>query len=255
MYKGIMKKHKRKIQCCAIKLKDVSLQSNFKNIEEEKMSYLRRFILYILISFFVLFTLSPELSFAKLTIATGSKGGNYYPVGEKIAEILNQNIQGLSVDVKTTQGSVENLKLLEDGESELAIVQSDILHRSYFGDADINEASNIQGVGIKKVKNIKGIIALFPEYIQVVVRKEDFNIKNIRDLSERKVSLGRLNSGAYKNAVQLLKISGVDQSDIRGFTDYNPEESVCMVINGTLDAAFLTQGSILINKKEVIFLD
>ena len=214
------------------------------------MSYLTKFTFYILISFVVLFALPPNLSFAKLSIATGSKGGNYYPVGEKIAEILNQNVQGLLVDVKATQGSVENLKLLEDGESELGIVQSDILHRSFFGDADINGAINIQGVEIKKVKNLKGIIALFPEYIQVVVKKEDFMIKNIRDLAERKVSLGRLKSGAYKNAVQLLRISGLDESDIRGFTDYDPKESIGMVINGTLDAAFLTQGPIVINKKD-----
>ncbi|MEW6608124.1 MAG: TAXI family TRAP transporter solute-binding subunit [bacterium] len=210
------------------------------------MLYLKSLV-SILISSVVLSALLSKPSFANLTIATGSEGGNYYPVGKKIAEILNQNAQGLSVDVKTTHGSVENLKLLADGKCELAIVQSDILYQSYFA----KKGTLLdQGLEIQKSKDVKGIIALFPEYIQIVIRKGTSNIKNIIDLAGLRVSLGKGGSGTYKNAIQLLETAGLSINDIHGVTKYGPEESVDRVIDGELDAAFLTCGSIIVNEEK-----
>jgi TRAP-type uncharacterized transport system substrate-binding protein len=61
-----------------------------------------------------------------IVIATGSQEGAYYRFAQQYAELLKQD--GVTLDVRATKGSVENLKLLRDENSEVhvALVQSGI---------------------------------------------------------------------------------------------------------------------------------
>src|ERR1700730_9706711 len=56
-----------------------------------------------------------------LTIRTASPGGVIYVYGELIAQMLTQKL-GVSVNPMPTQGSVHNIKLVEEGSVPLGII-------------------------------------------------------------------------------------------------------------------------------------
>lgn len=62
----------------------------------------------------------------KIVIATGGQNGAYYAVAKKYAALVQK--EGLTLEVRETAGSVENLKLLADKTSgvSIAIVQSGV---------------------------------------------------------------------------------------------------------------------------------
>ncbi len=142
---------------------------------------------------------SSSLSRTEYTIATGSKSGVYYPIGEALAMILKQTFPGVTLNIMETAGSVENLQLLRDGKVDMALVQNDIAFYAVEGEAMFNG---------QKITNISGIATLFPEVVQIIVRRET-GIKTLADLSGRKIAVGSKDSGTYYNAQQLLTIAKV----------------------------------------------
>src|SRR5262249_60887081 len=79
---------------------------------------------------------SPVLAQPSIAILTGSTSGVYYPLGNAIAAIFLKTIPGARSNVQVTQGSVENLKLLEDGDGELAFSLGDSLSAAWKGNAE-----------------------------------------------------------------------------------------------------------------------
>src|ERR1035437_11197218 len=55
-----------------------------------------------------------------ISIATGGTGGVYYPLGGGMANVLSKAIPGLQATAEVTGGSVDNLKLINSGGSEVA---------------------------------------------------------------------------------------------------------------------------------------
>lgn len=107
-----------------------------------------------------------------LNIATGGTAGTYYPIGGAMAEILNNNIQGMNASAQSTGATVANINMLKEGSVDLAIVQNDI---TYYA------ANGIEMFKDKKVDNLKGIATLYPETCQIVTL-ESTGIKSIADL-------------------------------------------------------------------------
>ncbi len=84
-------------------------------------------------------------------------------------------------------------------EVELAIVQNDIASYAY------NGQRQFEG---QPVKNMRGIATLYPEVIQIVVRR-DAGIETIDDLRGKRVAVGAPGSGAEANAQQILNAFGI----------------------------------------------
>src|SRR5262245_3047797 len=62
---------------------------------------------------------------SKLSITTGGRGGVYYPLGGGMANILSKNVPGLQATAEVTGGSVDNLRLIGAGKSEVAFTMAD----------------------------------------------------------------------------------------------------------------------------------
>jgi len=87
---------------------------------------------------------APAAAQTSLTILTGSTSGVYYPLGNAISGIFGKSIPGVRASVQVTQGSVENLNLLEAGDGELAFSLGDAVSAAWKGDA---EADSRGGLG------------------------------------------------------------------------------------------------------------
>ena len=77
-----------------------------------------------------------------LNIGTGGTAGTYYPIGGAMAEILNENIEGMNASAQSTGASVANINMLKDGEVDLAIVQNDITYYAVNGSRTIRSTTS-----------------------------------------------------------------------------------------------------------------
>ena len=61
----------------------------------------------------------------RISITTGGTGGVYYPMGGGMANILSKYVPGLTATAEVTGGSVDNLKLISAGKSEVGFSMVD----------------------------------------------------------------------------------------------------------------------------------
>jgi len=168
-----------------------------------------------------------------VNILTAGTGGVYYPLGSVLSNRFAAKIPGTRPSVQATKGSVENLNILQQGRGELAFTLGNILALAWAGDAE---------AGFKgKLDKLRGIAAIYPNYIQVVATKES-GIKTLVDLKGKRLSVGAPKSGTELNARNLLAAAGIAYKDL-GKVEYLPfEESVDLMKNRQLDATLQSAG-------------
>lgn len=168
-----------------------------------------------------------------INILTGGTAGVYYPLGVALAKIYGDKIDGARTQVQATKGSVENLNLLQAGKGEFALTLGDSLKLAWAGDAD---------AGFKqKLDKLRGIAAVYPNYIQIVASKES-GIKTLADLKGKSLSVGAAKSGTELNTRAILAAAGMSYKDL-GKTEYLPfAESVELIKNRQLDATLQSAG-------------
>ena len=164
-------------------------------------------------------------------LATGGTGGTYYPFGGAIANIWNTKIENMNVTAQATGASAENLRLINKGEAEYAIVQNNVMDYAYNG-KDLFAG--------EKLENIMTIGTLYPEVVQIAVSK-DSGIKSVADFKGKRISVGDAGSGVEFNAKQILEGYGLTFDDIKK-SNLSFKESAEGIQNGTLDGCFVTAG-------------
>ncbi len=164
-------------------------------------------------------------------LATGGTSGTYYPFGGAIANIWNSKIANMNVTAQATGASAENLRLINKGEAEYAIVQNDVMDYAYNG-KDLFDG--------EKLPNIMTIGTLYPEVVQIAVSK-DSGIKSVADFKGKRISVGDAGSGVEFNAKQIMEGYGITFDDIRK-SNLSFKESAEAIQNGTLDGCFITAG-------------
>jgi TRAP transporter TAXI family solute receptor len=167
----------------------------------------------------------------RISITTGGTGGVYYPLGGGMANILSKYIPGLSATAEVTGGSVDNLKLLNAGKSEVAFTMVD--------------AAWDAKQGVDKFKDSKfeprTLMVLYPNRMHVVT-VEGTGINKLSDLKGKRVSTGSAGSGTEIMAMRILEAAGID-----GHKDIKQErlgvaESVNAIKDRKIDAFFWVGG-------------
>jgi uncharacterized protein len=138
-----------------------------------------------------------------LVLATGGTAGTYYPFGGSMARIWNTKIPDMNVTAQATGASVENVRLVNEKEAELAIVQSDTVDFAYNGKESFKTP----------LKKMSALAVLYPEVVQVVV-PSDSKVKTFADLKGLKVGVGAPGSGTEANFRQLCNIYGLKKEDV-----------------------------------------
>jgi uncharacterized protein len=176
---------------------------------------------------------SPVAAQPSIVILTGSTSGVYYPLGHAISAIFLKTIPGARSSVQVTQGSVENLKLLEDGDGELAFSLGDSLSAAWKGNADAGFRNPLS--------KLRGVAAIYRNYVQLVVSQAS-GIKSLADLKGKRVSVGPKQSGTELNARAIFTAAGLSYGDFSR-TDYLPfGQSAKLIEKGDLDATLQSAG-------------
>ncbi len=168
-----------------------------------------------------------------VNILTGGTSGVYYPLGVALSKVFSDKVPGSRPSVQATKASVENLTLLQQGKGEIGFTLGDSLALGWAGD----EEAGFKG----KLDKLRGITAIYPNYIQVVASKES-GIKTLADLKGKRLSVGAPKSGTELNARAILQGAGLTYKDL-GKVEYLPfGESVELMKNRQLDATLQSAG-------------
>src|SRR5262245_62094641 len=135
----------------------------------------------------------------RISITTGGTGGVYYPLGGGMANILSKYIPGLSATAEVTGGSVDNLKLLNAGQSEVAVTMVD---------AAWDAAKGVDKVKAGKME-ARTLMVLYPNRMHVVTT-DATGITKLSDLRGKRVSTGSAGSGTEIMAMRILEAAGID---------------------------------------------
>lgn len=174
-------------------------------------------------------TETPDYGVDFLSVLTGGTQGTYYPLGGTFAELIS-NETGVKATAEVSQASAANMTALQNGDGEVAFVQTDIAYYATEGIEMFEEP----------IDTVSALGALYPETVQLVTLA-DSGIKSFEDLKGKKVSVGAPGSGTYANAEQLLEIHGLTMDDIEA-QNLDFGESTDGIQSGQIDAAFITAG-------------
>ena len=168
-----------------------------------------------------------------INVLTGGTSGVYYPLGVALSKIYAEKIPDVRTQVQATKASVENLNLLQQGKGEIALALGDSVKLAWEGNTD---------AGFKgKLDKLRGLAAVYPNYIQIVAAKEA-NINSRADWKGKSLSVGAAKSGTELNARAIFAAAGLAYTDLSK-TEYLPfAESVELMKNRQLDSTLQSAG-------------
>ncbi len=136
-----------------------------------------------------------------VTVGTGSTGGVYFPLGGGIADLLN-DLDGINATAESTGGSVENVRLVADGEIDIGMAFGNVALDAVEGEGDFDNPQPIAAA-----------FGMYFSHTQVVLPTET-DIETIDDLSGMSVGVGAPGSGTETVTEEILNWYGLDYDDI-----------------------------------------
>ncbi|MEH8200686.1 TAXI family TRAP transporter solute-binding subunit [Aeromonas veronii] len=193
-----------------------------------------RILHHLLLPLYALSALIPFGSQA-LTIGTGPLNGVYYPTGGAICRVLNAGhaLHGDSCTVQSTRGSMANLKALDKGDVQLALVQSDVLHHALRGSGPFS------GQGANH--ELRSLFRLYQESLTLLAAPNS-GITTLADIEGKRVYPGNNGAGEQITSQALMAAMGWQPGQFAAYqlkSESEPLEGLC---DGSLDAAFVVAG-------------
>ncbi len=176
-------------------------------------------------------------------IATGSTAGTNFPVGQAIAGLISHppgvgrcetatvcGPAGLILSARTSSGSLDNLRMIDSGLVDSAIVTGDAI------------AESVKGTGAfrrKPLSHLRVIAALYPEQVHLLAMKP--NIESVSDLRGKRVLMGLDGSATNIVARRILTAWRVPERGVKKVSADSGNE-VALLKSGKADALFLVAG-------------
>ena len=173
---------------------------------------------------------APEERNENLTFATGGTGGVYYPYGGGIANVISAELPGVVVTVQETNASVDNMKLLETDQAQMALALGDVVSDAVNGENTFTEPIDVCSLG-----------NLYNNFVHFFTTA-DTGIETIEDLKGKRVSPGAVGSASEVTADRIMEAAGLDpQADIER-VQLGVAETVAAIQDGTVDAGAWSGG-------------
>jgi TRAP transporter TAXI family solute receptor len=175
-------------------------------------------------------------------IGTASTGGSFFEIGGLVASAISSPVEGsacgtgggcgvpgLVAVAQATQGSMENLRLVNGKQLESGFAQADLAAMAYGGTGAFADEG--------PMPHLRVIASLFPETLHIVVRV-DSPIRSIDGLAGKVVAVGEPGSGTAINAKMLLAAAGLGEGDVTR-KSLRPSQAAEEMKAGTVDALIL----------------
>jgi TRAP transporter TAXI family solute receptor len=175
-------------------------------------------------------------------IGTGASDGPYFAVGGKLAAIVSRppdagrcepggpcGVEGLLAVVKSSAGSVANVRAVSARHFESALVQSTTLDQAFHGTGAFR--------GEKPFGNLRAIASVYHEAVHLVASR-GANIHSVADLAKHRISIGAKGSGTAEVALDILRAYGLNPSRL-DIVREDPARAEEMLLTNQIDAFFL----------------
>ena len=175
----------------------------------------------VIVAFIVAFQWVKPAPPSRAVIATGRTDGAYYRSAQQYRERLAR--EGITLEIRETSGSVENIRLLEDPASgvDLAFVQG--------------------GTGsAAKTESLVSLASLYFEPLWVFSRTAP-GPTDLRALRGRRLAVGPDGSGTRAVALTLLAANGITETTAR-LLPLTGTDAVQALRRGAVDTVFLVAG-------------
>jgi hypothetical protein len=166
-----------------------------------------------------------------ISIGTGGTGGVYYPLGGAIANVLTKNLPGMQATAEVTGGSVDNLKLIASGQSEIGFSMADAALDAFKGEDKFKSG---------KVP-LQTLLVLYPNRMHVAT-VEGTGIEKMSDLKGKRVSTGSPGSATEVMAFRVIEAAGLDKDKDMKRERLSVAESVNALKDRKIDAFFWVGG-------------
>jgi TRAP transporter TAXI family solute receptor len=160
-----------------------------------------------------------------MAIGTGGTGGVYYPLGGAIANVLSKALPNTQATAEVTGGSVDNLKLIASGQSELGFSMADAALDAFNGQDKFKSG---------KVP-LQTLLVVYPNRMHVVT-VEGTGIEKMSDLKGKRVSTGSPGSATEVMAFRVLEAAGLDKDKDMKRERLGVAESVNAIKDRKIDA-------------------
>ena len=148
---------------------------------------------------------APKMGLTQFRIGSASMGGGSYTIGNAIAQMINEKMNGVKGFNQETSGSGENVTLLESGEIEIGLIMGATLQAAVDGTGSFKDAP---------CKNL-ATIATFKFDTYHVYTYSSAQINSIEELKGKKIGVGPMGSGVETNANTLLEAYGITPDDYK----------------------------------------
>src|ERR1700704_3582029 len=135
-----------------------------------------------------------------MSIGTGGTGGVYYPLGGAIANVLSKNLPNVQATAEVTGGSVDNLKLIGTGQSEMGFTMADAALDARQGQ------DKFKGGKVP----LQALLVVYPNRMHVVT-VEGTGIETMADLKGKRVSTGSPGGATEVMAFRVIEAAGLDK--------------------------------------------
>jgi TRAP transporter TAXI family solute receptor len=158
-----------------------------------------------------------------LVMTTGAEGGSYQELGKEYRDFLAR--EGITVELRPSQGDVENLARLRDSSSGVD-----------FGLLQGGLTSESESPGISSL----GTVSIQPLWFFYRGRGQT-PAGMFQDFKGLRLSIGPMLSGSRALATELLLRSGIDTAD-GNILALEPDSAAAQLIEGRIDAAVMLTG-------------
>jgi TRAP transporter TAXI family solute receptor len=189
--------------------------------------------LFMSLPFFILFLVHPPVAHPQvkqLSMGTATVGGIFYNIGMPVAQCVNKALPEVNITAEVTEGTTENLRLIDQKKMQLAVITPNIGYFARKGEQMFKD----------KPVDSRVIARLLPNgNVWVVLEKS--KIKTIPELKDNKVAVGPASGGLGVIARSQLAANGIDyKKDIKPYF-LGAGEMAEALKDGTVEASFLTQ--------------
>src|SRR3954451_14021136 len=165
-----------------------------------------------------------------MSIGTGGTGGVYYPLGGAIANVLSKRLPNMQATAEVTGGSVDNLKLIASGQSELGFSMADAALDAFNGQDKFKSKVPLQT-----------LLVVYPNRMHVVT-VEGTGIEKMSDLKGKRVSTGSPGGATEVMAFRVIEAAGLDKDKDMRRERLSVAESVNALKDRKIDAFFWVGG-------------
>jgi len=166
-----------------------------------------------------------------ISIGTGGTGGVYYPIGGALANLISKNMPGVQATAEVTGGSVDNLKLINSGQSEIGFSMADAALDA------LNGVDKFKGTKVP----LRTLMVLYPNIMHVVTI-EGTGVNTLADLKGKRISTGAPGSATEVMAFRVIEAAGLDKDKDMKRERLSVAESVNAIKDHKIDAFFWVGG-------------